>query len=262
MPTMTSHKHGTFTWIELATTDAAAAKRFYSELLGWTFDDNPMGPDMVYTTCKLGDERVAALYTMGAERAGVPSHWSGYIAVESADATQKVAVENGAKVVQPAFDVMTFGRMAVLTDPTGATLCLWQANQHHGVTVKGEIGSLCWSELLTSDPDAARSFYTKTIGWTAKDVSMGPAGTYTLWNLPGDTSENQGGMMKLPESMQGAPSHWLNYFRVADIDASTKKAAALGGKVLVANQEVPNMGTMSVVQDPTGATFALWLNAH
>ena len=73
--------------MELGTTDGEAAKKFYSELFGWGFTDNPMGPGMVYTMLKLNGKDVGGLYHMPSEMTsqGVPPHWLSYVSVKSAD---------------------------------------------------------------------------------------------------------------------------------------------------------------------------------
>ena len=142
MTTLTKHVAGTFSWAELATSDAEAAKKFYGALFGWAFDDQPAGPDMTYSMAKLGDQTAGALYKMGQEMKGVPPHWLSYVSVDDADATAKKAVAAGGKLIKEPFDVMTFGRMAVVTYPAGATLAIWQPKEHIGATVKNEPGSL------------------------------------------------------------------------------------------------------------------------
>jgi|SRR5882672_8273455 len=261
MPTRTSYEHGTFSWVELATTDSGAAKQFYGALFGWTFDDTPAGPGMTYTMCKLGPQPAAALYTMGDQMKGVPPHWASYITVEDVDATAKKAAANGGKVVKEPFDVMDVGRMAVIQDPIGATVCLWQPKKHIGAGVVNEPGALTYNELLTNDVDRAGKFYVQTIGWTTQAVDMGPMGTYTLFKRTGDKND-KGGMMPIGPNMKGVPPHWLAYFAVADCDASAKKVSELRGKVLMAPTDIPNVGRFAVVQDPQGATFALFKTAH
>jgi hypothetical protein len=263
MPERTEYKHGSFSWVDLGTTDAAAAKKFYGPLFGWTFDDRPAGPGMTYTMCKLGDRDAAALYEMGPDMQGVPPHWASYITVNDVDATAKKANANGGKVLKEPFDVMDVGRMAVIQDPTGAVLCLWQGKKHVGAGVFHDPGAITWVELYTTNVDAAGKFYIQTIGWDAEAVDMGPTGTYTLLGLPGEGKSGQiGGMMAMPPNMKGVPSNWLPYFAVADCDASAKKAVELGGKLAMPPTDIPNIGRFAIVQDPQGAAFAIYKNAH
>lgn len=262
MPTRTKYEHGTFSWVELATTNAASAKKLYGELFGWKFDDTPAGPGMTYTMCQIDGKPVAALYEMGPQMKGMPPSWGSYVTVDDVDAIAKKVTANGGKLLKEPFDVFEFGRMAVAQDPTGAIINFWQAKQHIGAHLEKEAGTLCWNELYTTNVDAAGKFYANVVGWKTKAVDMGPMGTYTLFNRPGDDKSNAGGMMPMPPMMKGAPSHWLAYFAVVDVDSATKKANALGAKTLMPPADIPNIGRFSVVQDPEGATFALYTNAH
>jgi predicted enzyme related to lactoylglutathione lyase len=119
----------TFCWIELGTTDAAAAKSFYGELLGWTFNDMPAGPDMVYTMTQRDGTTATGLYQLTEEMKsqGIPPNWLSYVSVANVDETAAKAKSLGATIAKEPFDVMEVGRMAVIEDPTGAVFALWQA---------------------------------------------------------------------------------------------------------------------------------------
>jgi uncharacterized protein len=108
-------------------------------------------------------------------------------------------------------------------------------------------------ELNTTDLAKAKSFYSQLFKWDLEDVPMGPGNTYTMIK-PGQGTG--GGMLKHP--VPGAPSAWLAYVDVDDIQASTAKAKALGATVMQDVTEVMGMGWMSVLIDPTGAAIALW----
>jgi uncharacterized protein len=108
-------------------------------------------------------------------------------------------------------------------------------------------------ELNTTDVAKSKEFYGKLFDWTLEDMPMGGDETYTLIKVGQGTG---GGMMKHP--MPGAPSAWLAYVAVDNIHASTEKARSLGAKVLKDVTEVPNMGSFSILMDPTGAAIALW----
>jgi predicted enzyme related to lactoylglutathione lyase len=108
-------------------------------------------------------------------------------------------------------------------------------------------------ELNTQDLPKAKEFYAKLFDWKTQDMDMGPGGTYTVINPGGGTG---GGMMKHP--MPGAPSMWLAYVLVDDLDAATAKARSLGANIIKEATEVPGMGRFSIFIDPTGAALALW----
>jgi len=113
-------------------------------------------------------------------------------------------------------------------------------------------GAFSWSELMTTDPEAAARFYGELFGWVAKD--MGDAmGGYRVVNV-GDTGV--GGIMGCPEG-QPMPPQWGCYVTVDNVDATLAKCTALGGKTIVPPMEVPTVGRMAVIQDPQGATLSV-----
>src|SRR5579864_2700589 len=108
-------------------------------------------------------------------------------------------------------------------------------------------------ELNTTDLPKAKDFYGKLFDWTLEDVPMGGSDTYTMIHVGEGTG---GGMMKHP--MPGAPSMWLAYVLVDDIESATEKAKSLGATICKEVTEVPNAGWLSIIQDPTGAILGLW----
>jgi uncharacterized protein len=252
MPTRDSYAQGTPNWVDLQTTDQAAAKAFYAGVFGWSYDDQPMEGDAVYSLAKLGDESVAAIAPQSPElaAAGAPPMWNTYLAVDSADeAAAKVGPAGGTVAMEP-FDVMDAGRMAFVLDPSGAPVALWQAGQHIGSTLVNEPGTVIWNELITDNP-AAVSFYEQVLGVTTATAEMGE-GKYTMFQVAG---KEVGGTT--PPMMEGVPNHWHVYFAVADADASVAKIQELGGSVMVAPFDTP-IGKMAVVTDPQGAVFSLF----
>ena len=108
-------------------------------------------------------------------------------------------------------------------------------------------------ELATTDLDKAKSFYRSLFDWKLNDMEMGGGHSYTLIEVGEGTG---GGMMRHP--MPGAPSAWLAYVNVDDIEKATAKAGSLGVKIIREATEVPNAGWFSIIVDPTGATLGLW----
>jgi predicted enzyme related to lactoylglutathione lyase len=185
------------------------------------------------------------------ERAMAPPHWNLYIAVASADDAAAHAAELGGKVVVPPFDVMSFGRMAVIMDPTGAAFCLWEPKDTPGTTVAGEPGTMCWADLNTPDTARAKQFYSALFGWQIMPGEHDTSGYLHIKN--GD--QFIGGM---PPDAAQMPPHWIVYYLVTDCDASTAKVKQLGGRELMAPMTLENVGRFSVVTDPQGAAFSLF----
>jgi uncharacterized protein len=260
MANIDTHAPGSFCWFELATTDQNAAKNFYASLFGWTVVDSPMGPDDFYSMFKLDGRDAGAAYTMRKEQRaqGVPPHWMLYISVPNADQSVSKAAQGGATVLAPAFDVMDIGRMAVIQDPTGAIFSLWQSNKHHGTGIGGVDNTVCWADLSTPDPQRAKKFYSELFGWEIMAGPNDPSGYLHIKN----GEHFIGGIPPAEHRNPNAPPHWLLYFQVADVEASTEKAKQLGGKILMPPRKMENVGTWSIVSDPQGAVFALFKSAR
>jgi predicted enzyme related to lactoylglutathione lyase len=257
MPETTTHASGTFCWPELSTTDPWAAKRFYTTLFGWEHEDYPAGGDCPYTILRSGGRDVGALTGLPAAQReqGVPPAWLDYVSVESADAGAARVGELGGQVLAGPFDVMENGRMAVVRDPQGAVFALWEAKAHHGAGVLAEPGAMCWVELATTDPEAAKRFYGGLFGWEAAEQQY-PHGVYSLW-LRHDPQAPAGGMYRLSGPMEGVPPHWLVYFSVADCDGTVDRAKALGASVVIPPSDIPDVGRFAYLRDPQGAMFAV-----
>lgn len=121
---------GTFCWNELGTKDLGAAKRFYTELLGWKLEESTTA-GMTYTEIVVGDEHIGGMYQMTEEQGNAPSHWTAYVAVEDVDGKARQVMDLGGKVCVPPTDIPNVGRFCVITDPTGATLSLVKLSGSH-----------------------------------------------------------------------------------------------------------------------------------
>ena len=249
----TKHDPGTFSWVELATRDGAAAKRFYTSLFGWGFDDMPVGDGSVYTMLTKNGKKVGALYQMSPQQQGVPPHWNSYVTVASADDSAAQAKKLGGNVMLEPFDVLDAGRMAIVSDPTGAVFSLWQSKRHIGAELVNEPSSFCWNELYTTDPKKAADFYMGLFGWT-KDARHMDYGEYVIFNQGG---RQMCGMMQIPKEWGPVPPHWLVYFAVDDCDASVAKATSLGAKAMMPPMDIENVGRFAMLTDPEGSGFAV-----
>jgi predicted enzyme related to lactoylglutathione lyase len=247
---------GRFTWHELMTADTAATAKFYVSLFGWTVQEMNMGPMGTYRLFLNGDKQVGGAMN---SPPGVPAHWLVYVGTESADATAKKVTELGGKVVVPPTDVPGMLRFAVALDPQGAGFGFMQNLSGKAPDPISDgpplPGTFCWDELMTKDMDAAAKYYGSVFGWTGK-LGEG-AMKYWHWQNAG---KDIGGMMTLP--MPEVPPHWLAYIAVSDVEAKTAKVRELGGKVIMGPHEVEKVGKFSIVQDPDGATFAIFRSAR
>ena len=243
-----SHPPGAFSWTDLGTSDVGAAKRFYTGLFGWETEDMPIPGGGTYTMARLDGKDAAAIH---AAEEGQPTAWASYVTVEDVDASASRAVELGATTLMEPFDVMQAGRMAVVQDPTGGVLALWQPRDSIGAEIVNGPGALTLNQLNTPDPEWARDFYARLFAWRVESVA---GGERPYWGIFSGERLN-GGMMELPAG--SGPPHWLVYFGVDDIDPDADRIGRSGGTVLVPNTEVPG-GRILVAQDPQAAVFGLF----
>ena len=251
--------HGLFGWVDLMSTDVAKARSFYEGLFGWTSIDTPtpMGP--VYTTFQKDGKRVAGMGSQPADMAaaGVPSMWSSYVIVDSVDDVLKAADAAGGAVLMPGIDVMTQGRMAMIADPSGGVLGLWQPGDHDGAELFNAPGALAWNELQSRGLESALTFYHAVFGWRWE--RMEGDFDYYVGHLDTKDSEDTSncGAMTIPEVAPAEmPSTWMVYFAVPDCDDWLSKAQELGGEVFMPAMDM-GPGRFGGITDPTGAMVFL-----
>jgi uncharacterized protein len=240
-------------WVDLATSDAPAAREFYSKVFGWKIDVNPDPQYGGYGMANVGDKRVAGIAPKMSPDA--PTAWSIYIGTDDADDLAKKVQAAGGKIIAPPFDVGDQGRMAVFQDPTGAVISAWQPRAMNASLPTGEANTFGWAELSSRGVDKAIPFYQKVFGWTPKANDMGPdSPPYTEFQLGGESIA--GGQEMQAMVPAETPSYWLVYFAVGDVDKSFKTATQAGAKELVAPMDFPG-GRFAIVSDPQGAAFGL-----
>ena len=273
MPERDGYIPGVPCWVDTSQPDPEAAVDFYRGLFGWEFEDvMPPGAEGKYFIARLRGGDVAAV---GSIPEGAPplALWNTYVAVDSADDVASKVREAGGHVMMEPFDVMDAGRMAVLADPEGAAVFVWQAKQLKGAQVVNEQGSLNFNGLATRDVEGAKSFYGSVFGWTT--LALG--GGVEMWTLPGygDYLERDNPDLRkvvaeaggpagfedvvasinpLPDDQPDTPPHWSVTFAVDDADGTAAKATELGGTVMVPPLDAPWV-RMTVIEDPQGATF-------
>ena len=115
--------HGAFCWNELGSTNAEAAKKFYTELFGWKLKES-QAAGVAYSEIVVGGRESGGIYQMSAEQGNMPSNWMAYVAVDDVDASAKRVEELGGKVRMPPTDIPNVGRFCIIADPTGAPLSL------------------------------------------------------------------------------------------------------------------------------------------
>jgi predicted enzyme related to lactoylglutathione lyase len=248
---------GRYVWYELMTTDKAAAKAFYTKVVGWGAQDAEM-PGMTYTMMTAGDRPVAGMMDLPetARKMNAPPAWIGYVGVEDVDASAAKAKSLGATIHVPPTDIPNVGRFAVIADPQGAVIALFKwsdpaADQPGTWMAPGTIG---WHELLTSDWTKAIEFYSSLFGWKKEEaIDIGAMGKYQTFSAGDDHAV--GGMFSKSPAIPA--SFWLYYVSVGNIDAAAERLKSAGGEIMMGPMEVPGGAWVIQARDPQGAAFAL-----
>lgn len=252
MHKVTAYPDGVFCWVDLATTDPAGAKAFYSQLFGWEANDTPLPGGSAYTTFRRDGLSVAGMGELMPEQQeqGVPPSWSSYVKHDDADAIAARIPEAGGTVLVPPMDVMDQGRFLMAQDPTAAVFGVWQPRDHTGAELVNAPNSLVWNELQTREGDAATRFYEEVFGWTG---AVGDTGYVRL----AANGRSQAGIWPTMEGRDGIPSHWAVYFLVDDVAGTLHRAESLGATIRVPETPFDDQSSFAVLQDPQGAYFQI-----
>ncbi|WP_420177032.1 VOC family protein [Luteococcus sp. OSA5] len=241
---MMNRATGTPAWLDLGTTDLEGVKPFYQELFGWQFED--CGPAMSHYNMITKDGGLVGgamdMTQCNDENDAEPRNaWDVFLAVDDVDGKLQLALDNAANLVAPAMDAGPAGRFAIVADPAGAVVAMWQAKDTEGYAFTGRPGTPIWFELVTTDLAGAIAFYT-----TVFDFSTAPMDDDYATNGP--VEEATSGMMRSEDDT----SHWQVTFAVADIEAALVRTIELGGQVVTPSVDSP-WGPYATIADPTGA---------
>jgi predicted enzyme related to lactoylglutathione lyase len=252
MPSRDKAPIGAPCWVDLMTSDTAASRAFYGELFGWTAEEPSEQFGGYFSFAKDG---VLVAGCMGNQAdSGQPDVWSVYLASEDAKKTVDDTAANGGQVHVQAMDVADLGTMAIVGDPGGAAVGVWQPGLHQGFGLLAQPGAPSWFELHTRDYQPAIDFYRRVFGWTTETMSDTPEFHYTtMTGAEGPLAGVMDATAFLPE---GVPAHWAVYFGVADTDAALAKIVELGGSIVTPAEDTP-YGRLATAADPTGAVFKL-----
>lgn len=254
MPVRDSTPAGDPIWIDLMTSDPAKSRAFYTELFGWEADEPNEEFGGYFNLSKDGRPVAGAMPRMPDTPAEMPDVWSVYLATDDAAKTVEAATAAGAAVIVEPMEVGEHGTMAVVTDPTGAAVGVWQPAAHKGFGVVGDPDTPGWFELHTGDYAAALAFYRDVFGWDTHTAADSPELRYTTL---GEGDDARAGVMDASGFLTDQiPPHWQVYVSVADADATIVQATSLGASVLQPAEDTP-YGRLAVLADPTGAVFSL-----
>jgi predicted enzyme related to lactoylglutathione lyase len=160
---------------------------------------------------------------------------------------QDKVTELGGTIIAPPFDVLDSGRMMTVQDPTGAFINLWQPKSHIGAGLVNTTGAMCWNELVTSDMEKAKAFYSGLFGWNISDDD---------YAMITNNGRMNGGIRQPSEAESQLPPHWLIYFTVADVEAAAETIKKTGGTLNGPLMD-SGAGKTAYITDPAGARIAL-----
>ena len=249
-------KVGTPVWLDYGTNNIAACREFYTELFGWQFEG--LGSEFNdYSLVRRDDALVGGLmdvHGMQCPDGGpIPSEWGVFLAVDDLEDRCAKAKAAGGEVVMDGMAVGASGRWALVTDPTGAAVGMWEAQDLDSYDFVGEPGTPVWFELMTTDYEAATSFYRDVFDFDIQPMSDAGDMRYAT-NGPADAATS--GICGAPWLGADDNSFWRIYFGVDGADAAAEKVAALGGKVTDGPEDSP-FGRIVTVRDREGAVFQL-----
>ena len=248
---MTTIPTGRFVWFEYVTKDVKKAQGFFGELFNWSTQDVPM-PQGSYQMISNAGQTIGG-YMVTPEGAPPHAHWLSHLQVVDAAATARQIKSQGGKIRKDAFKVAEMGTMAIVADPFDGTFALWQPTKPEGMgDYRETLGSFCWNELSTEQPEKSLEFYKKVGGFDVESMDMPGMGKYHQLKSDG---KPRAGVMK--SSMPGVPQMWTPYVHVANADQSHDKAKKLGSKIHVPPTDIPNVGRFSIFSDPLGGTLGI-----
>ena len=248
-PATGSYRPGKFVWYDLVTPDLESSKRFYGDLLGWSFET---GPDSLFTLVTMDDRLIGGMFDLTRTEADPePGHWFSSVSVVDVDAAARAFAEAGGRVLTEPRELPNRGRYAVVTDDQGAEIVLLRATggdplDRDAVTP----GEFLWTELWTRDAAAAVDLYADILGYTAERTD-GERSYYVM--SVGDRP--RAGVGQLPPDLDVDPA-WLPYIAVRSAEDIAARVVVLGGEVVITPEATRN-GTAAVIVDPSGAAFAV-----
>ena len=238
-------------WIDLFSSDTERAKDFYGQLFGWTTLDP--GPEYGgYFIFQKDGKAVAGCMGNDGEQE-YPDTWTVYLRSDDADRTVEAAKANGGTVVVEPMDVTQNARFAMVADPGGATIGIWQPKEVKGFEIRGEVGAPAWFELHTGSYDDAVGFYRDAFGWDVHTAADEPDFRYTTH---GEGENMLAGIMDASGFREEEAAKWYVYFQVEDADATAALAEELGGTIVDQPEDTP-YGRLATLTDPTGTRFKL-----
>ncbi len=250
-PVGSDYHYGRTVWYDLFTNDVAAAKNFYQQLFGWSFEDlKDASGKTTYTTVSSGGKAIAGMvYKASKDSKG--GEWLTSISVENVKESLSLAQALGAKVVAKPAIYEGKGEAAVIADPEGAYVALLHSASGDPDPGMAAVNSFLGVELWSNNQEIGLAFYKNVFKY---DINPAPKLGMTAAVLLAD-GKPAAGSIKNP--VPNVRSHWVPYIRVADVKAMAAKAKSAGAKAVYGPLEQFRDGRTVLVLDATGAPFVM-----
>ncbi|MGV9357221.1 VOC family protein [Streptomyces misionensis] len=248
---MAVQPEGTPCWADAMFTDLEGAKRFYGDVLGWTFGESTSEYGN-YTQAYVDGKAVAAVVPPMPGQEG-QSQWCLYFASPDAAATAQKVRHSGGDVLMEPMRIADVGTMCLAREPSGAVFGVWQAGTHEGFEETAAPGAYCWAEVFSRDPERTDAFLTAVFPYRARDLAD-DAVDFRVFDVGEETVL---GRMRMTDDFPPEVPSYINvYFAVADCDAAVAVAGRLGGTVRFGPMDSP-FGRFAALSDPQGADFSV-----
>jgi predicted enzyme related to lactoylglutathione lyase len=240
-------------WADLWTSDVEGARRFYCELFGWEAQQPSPDHGGYFMFTRQGVPVAGAMGDMGDRRAD--NTWKPFLATDDIERTLEVAGRHGATVHAPAMAIEDLGIQAVIGDPSGAVIGVWQPGGFPGFTVINEPGAVMFVAIDVHDYRAQVTFYRDVFGWQPAEEEV-DGHHYAGFMDPG-TGRPLAGIGDEVENLEpGEEPGWGIFWQCDDLEAAVARVSSLGGTVIKRPVD-GGLGHSARVADPTGARF--WL---
>ncbi|MFS4092171.1 VOC family protein [Streptomyces sp. AF1A] len=248
---MAVQPEGTPCWADAMFSDIEGAKKFYADVLGWTFGESTSEYGN-YTQAYVDGKAVAAVVPPMPGQEG-QSQWCLYFASPDAAATAEKVRENGGEVLMEPMQVGDFGTMCLAREPSGAVFGVWQAGTHEGFEETATPGAYCWAEVFTREPEKADAFFSAVFPYRMKDI-VDDAVDFRMFDVGEETVL---GRMRMTDDFPPEVPSYINvYFAVDNCDEAVARATKLGGILRFGPMSSP-FGRFAALSDPQGANFSV-----
>ncbi len=253
MTNRTSAPIGAPCWVDLWTSDVEGIRRFYSEMFGWEAQQPSPEHGGYFMFTRQGVPVAGAMGDMGEMPAD--NTWKPFLATDDIERTLQLAGEHGATVRAPAMAVGNLGSQAVIADPSGAVIGIWQPGSFPGFTVINEPGAVLFVAIDVHDYQAQIAFYRQVFGWEPAEEEVD--GHHYAGFMDPATGRPLAGIGDEVENLEpGEAPVWGVTWQCDDVDAAVAKVCSLAGTV-IRGPEAGGLGRSARVADPAGARF--WL---